>query len=319
MSGLRDLDDRIVPRAAARLRALVDAGTARREAVRRRAASVVSPPPAGAPPGPLQRLDDRFARRGPLAVVRDVPQVGLAVIAAVFLAGAGVALARSGDTGPPSPRAVQVEQESRVLGPQVGADVEEYLDATQARAARLSRERPEALHVALVSLDEYGRPEEVRALLQGLEVQRAFLRVPATEADEVLSADVQDLVGDLRLLYASTATRKAEDQEEFLRLARSIDPEYAEQEQFEEFYERAARVAGQEATAYRTGCACLFAVVVRGTADALAELQALQGVRAVELAPRGVSLEELRVRPLAPEQTETIEPDAVPRLGRGGG
>lgn len=318
MSGLRELDDRVVPRAAARLRALVDRTGGRRRAVTQRARDAVVAPPA---PGLLRRLDDRFARRGPLGVVRDVPQVGVVVIATVFLAGAGVALARSGDDGPRRGGAAgttaAAPQESRRLGPEVGALVPDYVAAAGQQAVAYSRERPDALHVALVSLTAYREPDEVRALLAGIEVQRAYLRVPSSDPSEVLSADVQDLVGDLRLLYAATAERKGDDQEEFLELARSIDAQNDEQTRFKEFYELSARLAGREATAYRTGCACLFSVVVRAPARVLAELPALEGVRAVELAPRGVALEELRVQPLGPEQTTTVAAAAEPRSGAG--
>lgn len=306
MSGLRDLDARVVPRAAARLRAAVDRAGARRRAVREGARAVV------APSGPLGRLDDRFARRGPLRLVRDVPQVGLGVALAVLLAGAGVALARNGD-GPSSPGTTRAAPEVRVLGPAVGAEVEDYLVTSRARAAALSQAQPEAEHVALVSLGEYRTPDDVADLLVGVEVERAFLRVPSDTPGEVLTSDVEDLVGDLRALYAATAERKAEDQREFVRLARSLGAATEEQRQVRDFYELSAQIAGREATAYRTGCACVFAAVVRGTADALAELPALTGVRGVELAPRGVALEELRVQPLDPRQTGRVEAGAVPR------
>ncbi len=294
---LRDLDDRLVPRLARRLRALLDGP---RPAARTR------------PAGPLRRLDDRLTARGPLRLVRDVPQVGLVVVAAVFLAGSAVALSeRRDDVRSP------VSASSRVLGPELGAPVADYVSAVRQRAAKESQDHPRREHLALVSLSTYQTPQQAQGLLAGLQVQRAYLRVPVGAASEVLPADVQDLVGDLRLLYAATATRKADDQAEFLGLARSITPTDPEQRRFKEFYEASARVAGLEAQAYRTGCACLFSVVVRGRSDALAALPALQGVRAVELADAGLGLEELRVRPLAPEQTGAVTaqptPGATPR------
>ena len=59
--------------------------------------------------------------------------------------------------------------------------------------------------------------------------------------------------------------------------------------------------------------------VVRGTAETLAELPALEGVRGVELAPREVPLEQLRVQPLGPEQTTTVGPGSAPRSQPTGG
>ncbi len=313
MSGLRDLDDRIVPRLAVRLRSVVEAARARRASMASGARRLVPAPPQALPAGRagrLQRLDDRYAR-GPLALVREVPAIGFVVIAAVFLAGSGVALARSGDDRRPDAGAGQ--QQSRVLGPDPGASVPDYVALAAEGAAAASAARPEALRVALVSLSEYRRPQDVLDLLTGLEVQRAYLKVPSSDPSEVLSADVEDLVGDLEQLYAATATRKATDQAEFLALARTIDPANDEQRRFKEFYELSARLAGREATAYRTGCACLFSVVVRGPARVLAALPALQGVRAVEVAPQGVPLDELRIRPLGPEQTLTASVGSVPQ------
>ena len=302
MSGLRDLDDRVVPRLAVRLRATLDAGRSWR---------------AGAPAqGFLRRLDDRYARRGPLAVVRDVPQIGLAVVAAVFLAGAGVALARGGDG---AGRVVQTAQADAVLGPEVGTVVSDYVERVRDRSVALSAQTPDDVHVALVSLRRYHRPEEVGSLLEGLEVERAYLKVPSSDPSEVLTADVQDLVADLRGLYATTAQRRAEDREEFITLSRGMTPTSPEETSVRDQYELSARLAGREAQAYRTGCPCVFAAVVEGPAAVLAALPALDGVRAVELAPTGTELTDLRVRPLPPEQTATVEAGAVTRPGRPGG
>lgn len=309
MTGLRDLDDRVVPRAAARLRAVVGAG----RALRTRVATVAVPPG----PGVLRRLDERYARSGPLALLRDAPQAGLAVAGAVLLAGAGVAVARGGD--PPPDRGSLVADSSVALGPEVGDDVAAYVEGARKGAAALSADDPEAQHIALVSLTSGLQPDAVQALLEGLEVQRVYLKVPSSDPGEVLSTDVEDLVPDLRALYAATADRKAEDREELVRLSRGIAPTTAEQTRLRDVYELSGRLAAREAQAYRKGCACVFAVVVRGSAAQLAALPALSGVRAVELAPEGVALEALRVRPLGPEQTTTVQAGPAPRPAPAGG
>ncbi len=311
MSGLRDLDDRVVPRAAARVRALVDGSAARRRAVGRSVRDAVVG--VADPSGPLARLDDRFAGTPPLRLVRSTPAAGVAVVLAVLLAGAGVAVARSGDGGPASGGSEQ--QAARVLGPSVGDSVETYLSTSRARAAEQSQARPDAVHVALVSLEVPLTPDAAQSLLTGVEVSRAYLRVESVQPSEVLSADVGDLVGDLRALYAATAERKAADAAEFLRLARSLPATTAEQRRFRDFYELSAQLARREGEAYGAGCACVFAVVVRATAADLAELPALQGVRGVQLAPAGVPLAELRVQPLVPGQTGRVGPAAAPRAG----
>jgi hypothetical protein len=61
-----------------------------------------------------------------------------------------------------------------------------------------------------------------------------------------------------------------------------------------------------EASAYASDCACVFAVVVEGTARALAGLLDAPGVRGVEVAGRGTELPGLEVLPLWPEQTGVV-------------
>ena len=94
---LDDLDERWVPRLAVRLRAVVDNAGVRRERLaarlRNARASVLEP----GPDSPLRGLDERYAMHGPLALLRDVPQLGLLLVAAVFLTGSVVALERAGD------------------------------------------------------------------------------------------------------------------------------------------------------------------------------------------------------------------------------
>lgn len=294
MSRLRALDDRVVPLAAARLRALVDTFTAR--------------------PGRLRRLDDRYAGRGPLAVVRSAPALGVAVVLAVLLAGVGVVLARDGSAGG------QGAPVRRVLGPDPGTRVADYVARARAQAAAYSQDRPQAQHEALVSLSRYATPAQARGLLEGLAVQRAYLRVPSSRAggSELLAAPVVDLLPDLTALCARTAERKRQDATEHAAQARSVTGT-SDQERQQRAYEAAvSTTARAEATAYGSGCACVFSAVVRGPAGLLAALPALRGVRVVDLAPGGVPLDQLEVRPLSPEQVTVatsladVHPGPVP-------
>jgi hypothetical protein len=138
---LDDLDERLVPGLAGRLRRFVDTAGERWQragaSMRRRAAALADP----APTAPLRRLDDRFAAHGPLALLRDVPQLGLLLVAAVFLAGSGVALERSGSKS----RAVQTQAASvapTTLGPAPGTSIAAYIAATRKRAVAVSKMSP---------------------------------------------------------------------------------------------------------------------------------------------------------------------------------
>lgn len=313
--GLRDLDDRLVPRAAVWLRSTLDDAADRRGRVRalllQRWQALLDP----SRPGVLRRLDDRYASRGPLHLLRDVPQLGVLVVAAVFLAGAGIALARQ---APESVRERQlVEQEEALpltLGVQPGQDVDTHLGQARERAVELAREAPTAQHLALLSVRDELTAEQAGSLTTESElgVRKVYVRAPVAGDAELLEVDPgDDVVATLTDLFAQTARRKGEEQREFLTLARSITSVSEEDKQFKASYEAAARTAGLEAAAFRTGCACVLAVVVEGPAAQLAELGSLPLLRGVEVAPRGAELTSLEITPLAPETTGTVPEPVV--------
>ncbi|HVE73700.1 MAG TPA: hypothetical protein VNA30_01210 [Mycobacteriales bacterium] len=319
-TALRQIDERYVPRAAALLRHGIDSARATRRTARGRVVAawdaLLAPAPAGQP-GALRRLDERFASRGPLAVMRDIPQLGLLVIAGLFLTGAGVALARSGPGNQDARQSAQSDQTPDILGPAAGLPITPYLDEARARAAKLSREEPDRDHVGLVLLSRYLTPKDTLALLREVQVRRVYLRAQIPDqVSEILSADTMgDVESQLDDLYAETARRKTADQKEFRGLAASIEPQTKEEAQFKQFYADASLTAGKEAAAYRSGCACVFGVVVEGPARLLAELPSLSGVRGVDIAPPGRALADLTVMPLLPENTGTVRP--LPRPGGG--
>ena len=319
---LRELDRRVVPGWSAGLRRGLD--TAQRglgrlqrggHAVRR---AVLAPPPPTGRFAALRRLDDRFASSGPLGMVREVPQIGLLVAAAVFVSGAGVALARSGPHPPAAVPAVAVPAPSVLLGPAFGQTADRYVDQSRARAVTLSAQSPESQYVALVSFAIYVTPAQVRTLMGPLRVRRVYLRSRVTGAlPEILPVPVEDVLVDLRRTYAALAVRKGAEQREFRKLAESISPQTKDEKQFKTFYLAAAVAAGKEAADYRAGCACVFAAVVSGPARALAELSVLQGVRAVELAQQGADVATLRVNPLLPEVRGVVKPIRTNGTGNG--
>lgn len=309
---LRNLDARLVPRLAALLRAVVDRGYEPRERLTQA---------AGAPlrsDGALRRLDDRFASRGPLKLMRDVPQVGLLLVSTVFLAGTAAAVALSGPESVRERQAAEREADlPMTLGPAVGADIEAHFAAARERAVALSRDDPEQRFLALVSLNKGLTPEETGELLveSGLEVELAYLRAPVPgEPEEILFQTQGEIVPGLTQVFSEIAARKAKEQQDLLGTARTIESGAPEEEAFRRQYEADARVAGQEAGAYRTGCPCVFALVVEATAAELAELPALPVVRGVELAPRGAELAQLEISPVAPTEQGVVQPPDRPAV-----
>src|SRR3954465_12699307 len=147
---LRETDDRLLPRAAVTLRTTVDAADARRRQARQRARA------AGTAlldrRGPLRRLDDRYASSGPLALLREVPQLGLLLVAAIFVTGAGVALARSGGEQRAATQQQQIDAATpTALGPDVGTSIDAYIAQAKKRAAIVSQASPDAVYTAYVS------------------------------------------------------------------------------------------------------------------------------------------------------------------------
>ena len=309
--GLKDLDAKVVPRLATWLRSTLDRAADRLARARGVVAAggqrLVDP----SHPGALQRLDDRYASSGPLSLLRDVPQLGLLLVASVFLAAAGFALARS---GPESVRErQQLEQEEALpltLGAPVGADVDDHLAAARARAVELAEETPDTRYLSLVSVRDELTVEQLSSLTveSELVVKKVYVRAPVAGQPEPFEVDPgEDAARTLSALFAETARREAEEQRELLSLAKSLEGATSEDEKAAKALNEAdARTAGEEAAAYRTSCACVLAVVVEGPASQLAELLSLPLVRGVEVAPRDAVLTALTVTPLPPDVTGTV-------------
>ena len=307
---LDDLDDRLVPRLAAKLRGLLDGvGAARRDA-RRRWETLSD--------GPLQRLDDRFASSGPLALMRELPQLALLLLAVLFVTGSGVALARSGAPQPMDAAQRQVDApDPTALGAPIGTVISEYVAENRARAASLSQRTPDQEYDALVSFRTYLTPERVRITLGDLDVKKVVVRakLPADqESAEVLPIPVVNLVQDVRTFAAALAKRKLVDAKELTGLASSITGTSKDELEFKAFYKASAAAAQREAAVYRGSCVCVIGALVRGTARDLAELQAVATVRAVQVGGRGPA-DDVELTPLLPEQLSVVSKLATPPRG----
>lgn len=298
---LRDLDARVVPRAAAGLRGLLDRVADGRAALSR-----------GVAASRLRTLDDRFVARGPLRLLRDLPQLGLLLAAVVLLSGTGVALSARDDPATDEQQTVAGGSATSglVLGPPVGADVEAHLDQAAARLAELVGRTPAARHLALVSLRSALTPEQTGSLLDsaGISLARAYLVADAPgRPEEIVFQTPGDVVTGLQQVYAATAARKADQQRDLLAAAATGAGGTEQELELEALYEQDAATAGAEAAAYAAGCACVHALVVDGDLASLAGLLDLDAVRGVEAAPRGAAVAALSIRPLRPSETGTVE------------
>lgn len=309
---LRDLDARLLPAAAERLGAVAERLAGRRDRLVRwrRGVEVTS----------LRRLDLRYARSGPLALLRDVPQVGFVVIGLVFLAGTGTAVTREAaknrlvqrqsvappgsvvSTPPPT------QQLGDTLGPAEGDTVRAYLKAAAAGLATAAGSAPTTSRVALVSFTAYQTPAQAQALLSGYQVLRVFLRATSggKEAAPVPVEVRGDLGKDLKRAYAQTARARLDAQKAYQGYVDSLTVTTKEDQAFKDLYSAFARSTGVEAREYRNGCACVYAAVVSGAPPALLQLRSRPGVRAIQVAGQGLVLQGIRVLPLPPEVTGVV-------------
>lgn len=173
------------------------------------------------------------------------------------------------------------------LGPGSAEPVQAYL----ARAAA-SVPSGDGSSWALVSPRAELTPVVAATLPGEARLARVVLRVPIERVQTAqLPMDVVDqggLAGELTAVEALGASR----------LQQSADAETG----------RAAAVAQVSADRLRAGCACVLALLVRGSTEQLQTLATRPEVRAVQTAPGDTPPQRLALSPLLPEQTTVAAP-----------
>ena len=163
---------------------------------------------------------------------------------------------------------------------------------------------------ALVSLDDYRAPGVLPDLLAGTAVTQLYARVPVAGAHtEVVRIPIYRLPADVLSGMLDAALLRDRERAEYEQLARRAAGDDAAQARARRAYETAARTAATEAAAYRQGCSCVFAAVVRAAPAALRGVAGRGGVRAVDPAPEVHSLDRTEFRAPLPEQTGTVPAD----------
>jgi hypothetical protein len=293
MSFLRDLDNRFVPGLAARLERLVDR----------------LPEPSG--PAPLivrlRRVDDRWTGRGPLALLRDVPQLGAVAIAALVLANAVTisqrvhpnrAAAKPVPTSSASPE--PGDPDDGHLGPLLGDKVPLYVQTARDHLQRAAQGSPDGEVVAVISLRSYRTPEQVNALLPRIEVLRVFFRAPLRLPNGLVhDVEVHSLVADTRKAIAQAGAARQAEANELLRVAATIQNDPAQKAD----QEKDAKIYQAEARLLRGGCDCVFGVVVRAKLRVLVDL--LSSVRVVDAGSPSGGPGDYEFTALLPEEKVT--------------
>lgn len=295
---LRHLDDRFVPGMARQLD------------------KVVPRPPEPSGPLPfilrLRRIDDRWTSRGPLALLREVPQLGALAIAGLVLASGVTVASRERDQRAPGNGATgeQVpgpkgDEDGRVaIGPQLGDSVAAYLDATQQRLIRVAAGQPDAEGSALVAFEQYRTPLQVRELLgPATQVVRIFYRAPLPlPQTEWQQRAVGDVVTDSRKEFLRRAIVLEREAAALQSVIDTNDHDPVQKKADED----QASVYRREAKLLKGDCACIYAVVVQTRMRVLIDVSRQPGVRVVDAGAPGVNYRDYTFTALLPEEKVTV-------------
>lgn len=292
---VRELDERYVPVLAERARSMVDKTAAERIAALEQARHLAATKPG--------EWEQRYAGSRLLQLVREIPQIGFVIIAAVFLAGTATAVVRHRQPRQQSADEQVVQEPSadagNRLGPEVGETTTGYEATSFQDLEHLADTAPTSTRLALVSLRRYATPAEVTALLGSFQVRRIYLRASAGGPEAAqLPYDIHgELSSSLRRAYADVALSRLAVRRSYLAYVATTTDDKAYHDDYAAF----AASTGREVVAYQHSCACVFSVVVEAPARDLLALRARPAVRALQVAGKDQTLTNLVILPLLPE------------------
>ncbi|RKN18807.1 hypothetical protein D7147_15390 [Micromonospora musae] len=190
-----------------------------------------------------------------------------------------------------------------------GDSVPGYLRAAAADLATLAEPAatPADGTYALVSLDSYLAPQGLDAVLGDVSVAAVFGRVPLPgRQTEIVRIPAQRVPEDVIAAMAEVAARKDREAADYrARVAATTGDA-----ELRQLYASGAEVADAEAAAYRAGCACVYAAVVRAQPATLRAVASRRAVRAVDPAPEVHRLDRTVFTPPLPEQRDVVRPPA---------
>ncbi|MCW2545324.1 MAG: hypothetical protein JWM40_2876 [Frankiales bacterium] len=299
---LRELDDRFIPAAAARIRTWTTRFTGERSRIQAKKGGLTQVR--------LADLDSRYAGKGPLAIVREIPQAGFVLIAAVFLAGTATAVVRH-QPAPHSAPAVDVTLGSQPavpsgnrLGPDIGQTTEDYEKTSHEDLEKVAAHSPDASRLALVAFSDYRTPAQLATLLGSYDVRRVYLRArnAGPDAAQIPYEIKGELGASLQRAYADIALSRLELRRSYLAYVATTKNDKVYQADYQHY----ADSAGREVVAYQHLCACVFSAVIEAPASALLGLWTNLDIRSVQVADRGASMGKLLVTPVLPETTGLV-------------
>ncbi len=166
---------------------------------------------------------------------------------------------------------------------------------------------------ALVTLGAYVPPERLAPALAGVAVAQVYARAPLPGAPTpVVRIPAYRIPLDVVDGMRATAALREQESADYLQLMRRVNGDVPSDARLRQAYATAAGVASSEAAAYRSGCACVFAAVVRASTAALTSVADRAVVRAIDPAPELTSLDGVEFDPPLPEQQAVGEPSGSP-------
>jgi len=242
-----------------------------------------------------RRIGAALRRAHPLTVLAVAAVLAVAITVAARVA----APDRAGQFAGTAPVRVGVSD---------GDSVPAYVESSRRELTELAEHQGGPVY-ALVTLVSYTDPEGVAALLAaGTENSRlstvvALARVPLPgRQTEIVRLPAQRLPSDLQAGMAEVAQRKAADAASYAERA-ATEPDAARRA----LYVSTADVSEAESRAFAAGCACVYAIVVRGDVATLQALSEESKVRVV--APASDIIDLTRTVIVAP-LPEHIDVDA---------
>jgi hypothetical protein len=191
-----------------------------------------------------------------------------------------------------------------------GQSVPGYLRSSRGELAAMARSAGAGDTWALITLQSYLAPDRLAPLLTGVAVAQVYARAPLSGAPtQVVRIPAYRIPDDVLSGMAAAAARREQERADYRQLSSRLSGSGQDTIRLRRAYESAAQVAGEEATAYRTHCSCVFAAVVRATPAGLSAIAGRAGVRAVDPAPEVSRLDRAEFRPPLPEQRTTVPPE----------
>ncbi|MCW6008594.1 hypothetical protein K1W54_29220 [Micromonospora sp. CPCC 205371] len=189
-----------------------------------------------------------------------------------------------------------------------GESIPQYVRSSRSELATLAEDRET---YALVTLSAYLAPERLKPILGGISVSQVFGRVPLPDTQtQIVRIPALRVPDDVTAGMAVVADRKDAEATEYRQMSRQLTGDSPRERELRQVYDSGADVASAEAEAYRDGCSCVYAAVVRATPPALDRVFERPEVRAVDAAPEVRRLDRAVFLPPLPEQRDIVHPPA---------